>query len=210
MKTAAALCGLILLMAACTNERAPGVPASDSLVQRDTAPLPKSVFANRLSPVDLSPMDVSYYPIDHPQVRASGQAPDVPLARVLYSRPHKGGRALFGALLRYNEPWRLGANEATELELFSPATIQGVRVPAGRYVLYCIPTPTEWTIVFNKGLYAWGLKFDPAKDVHRFPIPVQKAPEPFEFFTMVFEPVNDGAELVMAWDDVLTRLPFKF
>ncbi|RYY97802.1 MAG: DUF2911 domain-containing protein [Chitinophagaceae bacterium] len=209
MKTAAALCCLLLLLTACEQRPGTGVQNSDTLVQRDTAPLPEKVYVNRLSPVDLSPMDVSYFPVDFPQSQMSGGTGS-PVARVLYSRPHKGGRSLFGGLLRYDEPWRLGANEATELELFRPVDIQGVRVPAGRYVLYCIPTATEWTVVFNKGLYSWGLKFDSRKDVNRFIVPVQKAPEPLEFFTMVFEKTPDGADLVMAWDDVLTRLPLKF
>ena len=37
-------------------------------------------------------------------------------ARVVYSRPKKEGRTIFGGLVEYGQVWRLGANEATEIE----------------------------------------------------------------------------------------------
>ena len=208
MKRLAALC--CLLLAACSEggdhfSAAPDTPAR----QRDTAPIPV-LRVNKLSPVDLSPLDVSYFPVDYPVLKMSH--PDVggPKARVIYSRPHKGGRVIFGGLLPYGEPWRLGANEATELELFEPAVVQGQTVPRGRYVLYCIPGPNEWVIVFNRNIYSWGLKPDPAQDAFRFTVPVQGKQEVLEHFTMVFQPSAGGADLVMGWDDVRTRLNFQF
>ena len=132
------------------------------------------------------------------------------MARVIYSRPHKQGRKIFGALLKYGEPWRLGANEASEIEFFRPATIQNKQIDKGRYVLYCIPEADKWTIVFNSNLYTWGLKQDPAKDEYRFQIPVQHSNTQVEFFTMVFEKATHGANLLMAWDDAVARLPIHF
>jgi hypothetical protein len=41
------------------------------------------------------------------------------VARLIYSRPTKNGRVIFGDLLEYGKVWRLGANEATEIEFFN-------------------------------------------------------------------------------------------
>jgi hypothetical protein len=208
MKKAVAFC--CLLLAACQGQNSShGTPAETHTLQRDTAPLPAQVYTNRLAPVDVSPLDISYYPVDYPLHRLDTDGSG-PKARVIYSRPHKGGRVIFGELLKWGEPWRLGANEATELELFENASIQKQQVPAGRYIIYCIPGPNEWVLLLNRNLYSWGLKPDPKQDVFRFTVPVQKQAQTLEYFTMVFQPSHQGADLVIAWDDVLTRLPIVF
>jgi hypothetical protein len=170
-----------------------------------------SVHANNARlPVDRSPMDIAYFPPDYPVLKTSGKAAGAPLARVIYSRPHRQGRAVFGALVPHGQPWRLGANEATELELFAPATIQKKTVAPGRYILYCIPDSTEWTIVFNSNLHTWGLHPDSTKDVGRFSIPVIKTTHTTEHFTMVFVTAPQGTELVIAWEGSEARLPIQF
>lgn len=164
---------------------------------------------NPYSPVDLSPMDISYFPVDFPVLKMTKGTPEAPVARVAYSRPHRQGRKIFGGLLKYGEPWRLGANEATEIELFQPLRIQGKTVAKGRYILYCIPTDSSWTIIFNTNTYTWGLKQDPKKDAYRFVVPIQKTPSNIENFTMVFMGQGTEGNLMIAWDDVEARLPFS-
>jgi hypothetical protein len=126
-------------------------------------------MANPYVSVDLSPMDMVWLPVDYPKLTVKRSSP---VARVIYSRPHKQNRKIFGNLVKYGERWRLGANEATEIELFRPITIQEKTVAKGRYVLYCIPEVDRWTIVFNSNLFCWGLNLDSSKDVYRFTIPV--------------------------------------
>ncbi|MEJ7685336.1 MAG: DUF2911 domain-containing protein [Segetibacter sp.] len=82
---------------------------------------------------------------------------------------------MFGREVKYNEVWRLGANEATELELFKNAAIGEKSVPKGRYTLYCIPAETKWTIIVSKDNYSWGsFTYKSDKDVARIDVPVQK------------------------------------
>jgi len=50
------------------------------------------------------------------------------------ARPQDHGRA--GP---FDQPWRLGANEATSISVPFPAEIAGVRVKPGTYTLYAIP-----------------------------------------------------------------------
>jgi Protein of unknown function (DUF2911) len=166
--------------------------------------------ANPYAGVDISPMDISYYPADYPKLKMAKAVNTPPLARVVYSRPHLQGRHLFHEVLKYNEPWRLGANEATEIDLYHDATIQGKKIKAGRYVLYCIPEQDKWTIVLNSNIDSWGLQPDSTKDIARFPVPSKLTANHLEYFTMIFEKTDSGAELVMAWDNVEARLPITF
>jgi hypothetical protein len=172
--------------------------------------LVKADSTNPYAPVDVSPMDISYYPVDYPVQRMSSRSNEMPQARVIYSRPHRQGRRIFGSLVKYGTPWRLGANEATEIEFFQSVTIQGKKVDKGRYVLYAIPRQDSWTIVFNSSLFAWGLTIDPEKDLFRFDIPIQITNRPVEHFSMVFEPSASGANLQIAWDTVMGSLPIQF
>jgi hypothetical protein len=184
-------------------------PVKPGVELKDTAPAVNKT-AYPYTPVDVSPMDMCYFPDDYPILKMSGKVNTLPFARVIYSRPHRQGRKIFGGLLKYGEPWRLGANEATEIELFQPATIKNRRIDKGRYILYCIPQEKKWTIVFNSNLFTWGLKPDSSKDLFSFDIPINTTATPLEYFTMTFEKQLGGANLVMAWENVVGKLPLQF
>lgn len=201
---------LLLGAAACSNnkenkkEEKPTVPDTTTRIN-----LP----VNNINPytiVDISPMDISYFPTDYPILKMEKTISTPPLARLIYSRPHLQGRHLFQNLLKYDEPWRLGANESTELELYTDVTIQDKKIKAGRYVLYCIPHADTWTIIFNTNTDSWGLHPDPAKDLFQFTVPVQQTSNRLEYFTMVFEKKEAGTDIVMAWDNLEARLPIIF
>lgn len=166
-----------------------------------------AVAQQKLTDLDKSPMDVSYYPSNYPLLKMKGQVNSDPLARILYSRPQKKGREIFGEEVKYNEVWRLGANEATEFELFKNATIGGKKIPKGRYTLYCIPTEAKWTIILNKDNYSWGsYTYKPDKDVARIDVPVQKNSENVEALTMFF----DNNALAIQWENLKVALPVAF
>jgi len=165
---------------------------------------------NPYATVDISPMDLSYYPVDYPKLKMTNNSIPPPVVRVIYSRPHLQGRELFHNVLKYGESWRLGANESTEIQFYQDVTIQDKKIKAGRYTLYCILGPDKWTIVLNSNLDSWGLSQDTAKDIQRSEIPVTHGNPTLEYFTMVFEKTTTGADLIMAWDDVMAKLPISF
>lgn len=167
---------------------------------------------NPYATVDVSPMDMSYYPVDYPKLKMGNNNIPPPVARIVYSRPHLQGRHLFTQVLKYGEPWRLGANESTEIQLYRDVMIQDRKIKAGRYILYCIPEADKWTIVFNSNIDSWGLKQDSTKDIQRFVIlPAHDHGGPsLEYFTIVFEKTVTGADMIMAWGDILAKLPFRF
>ncbi|OQP67063.1 hypothetical protein A3860_01520 [Niastella vici] len=160
--------------------------------------------------LDKSPMDMSYYPVDYPKLKMAGNVKEPLVARVIYSRPQKNGRTIFGELIKYGSVWRLGANEATEIEFFKDVAITDKKVQKGRYVIYCIPHENNWTLVLNDDLYTWGLKIDSTKDEYKFTIPIAKTRFPYELFTMEFEKANKGMQLIMEWDSVKASLPITW
>lgn len=165
---------------------------------------------NPYSAVDVSPMDMSYFPAEYAKMKMAKTISTPPLARVIYSRPHLEGRHIFKDVLKYEEPWRLGANEATELELFTDAIIEGTKIKKGRYSIYCIPQPDKWKIIINTNTDTWGLQPDISKDLASFEVPVKQTDNQVEYFTIVFEKIESGANLLMAWDNTEVRLPITF
>lgn len=202
------LCLIVLTLGFCT-------PKSDDKSKLSVVDSLKLVPANQYANVDQSPMDISYYPTEFPQQKLTGGfKAKMPVARLIYSRPHRKGRIIFNSseksLCPYGKPWRLGANEATEVEFFIPVVIDGKNVPTGRYVLYCIPFSDKWIIALNGNIDSWGLAIDAGKDILRTEVPVQDQAPALEDFTIVFAPASYGADLIMAWDNVKTVLPLVF
>ena len=165
----------------------------------------------KFPPVDKSPMDMSYYPNGYPVLKIQDKATEPLVARVIFSRPAKNGRTIFGELLEYGKVWRLGANEATEIEFFQNVKIGDTRIKKGRYTMYCIPFPEKWTIIINKETDTWGsFKYDETKDIVRIEVPVQKQTEVLEAFVMAFDKTPTGAILTIAWDNLKVNLPISF
>lgn len=161
-------------------------------------------------PLDKSPLDVSYYPVSYPILKIQNKISEPLAMRLLYSRPQLNGRKVFGDLQKPGEIWRLGANEATEIEFFKEVTINNKKIKKGRYTLYCIPYADKWTLIVNKETDVWGaFKYDSTKDVVRMDVPVIKN-ESTEALTMVFEKSFSGANLLMYWDDSKAILPIVF
>jgi hypothetical protein len=159
---------------------------------------------------DKSPLDFSYAPANYPILKFQGRhKTSLPLARVMYSRPQKNGRDLFGKEIKFGEIWRLGANETTEIEFFRSVTIGGRTIGKGRYSLYCIPSADKWVLIINKDLFTWGaFSYKQTSDVARISLPVVNQPGVnVEYFTMYF---NESNHLVMQWDDVKVIAPFAF
>lgn len=166
---------------------------------------------SKFPPVDKSPMDMAYYPSGYPVLKIQDKATEPLVARVIYSRPQKNGRNIFGDLVAYGQVWRLGANEATEIEFYNAVRIGTTKIKKGRYTLYCIPSQDKWTLILNRETDTWGsFKYDVTKDVVRIDVPVQKQTEVLESFAMVFEKSTGGANLVIGWDDSKVNFPIYF
>lgn len=158
---------------------------------------------------DASPMDALYYPINATKVKKDDTS--LPLIKVLYSRPMKKGREIFGVLEQFDKVWRLGANENTEIYFAKNVTIGDKKIKAGIYSLFAIPSKESWTIILNKQTDRWGaFTYDQSKDVVRVVVPITKLDKAIESFSMTFVDFADGANLMMAWDTTQVALPIYF
>lgn len=132
--------------------------------------------------------------------------------KITYSQPHKRGRSIFGGLVPYGQVWRTGANEATEITVTKDIKINGADLKAGSYSLYTIPEKDKWTIILNRDLGMWGAyNYNVKMDVMRFEVPVVPVTEfVYEAFTILIDPRNNRADLVLAWDRTKVVIPIQF
>ncbi|MEM6685934.1 MAG: DUF2911 domain-containing protein [Bacteroidota bacterium] len=159
------------------------------------------VAAQKFSDIDKSPHDISYF-------KAKRNAP--PAIKVLYGRPQKKGRRIFGSLVPYGKIWRTGANEATEVTFFKDVTLGDQEIKAGTYTLFTIPNKQSWTIIINADTDVWGsYYYDKDKDVARLDVPVKKIDE-IEHFSIAFTKETDGTRMILAWDNISVAVPFSF
>ncbi|CAN5538092.1 hypothetical protein BH10BAC3_BH10BAC3_41390 [soil metagenome] len=158
---------------------------------------------------DKSPLDMSYSPQGFPIIKFQNKQADAkPNARLVYSRPQVKSRIIFGEEVKYNEVWRLGANESTEIDFYKNAVIGGRKIGKGRYTMYCIPEENRWTFIINKDTDSWGgFSYSESMDVLRTTVPVIKNETPVEYLTMYFDNANN---LVVMWADVKVNLPIQF
>ena len=108
---------------------------------------------------------------------------------ISYSRPGVKGRKIWGDLVPYGMapgdkeshdkpfPWRGGANECTTIEFSKDVTVDGHKLPAGKYSVQFIPEPKQWTVVFNKNTKLWGsFDYDQKDDALRINVTPVEAP----------------------------------
>ncbi len=62
---------------------------------------------------------------------------------VKYCRPGVKSRVIWGELVPYGQPWRTGANEATDFTTTDDLTVNGQKLAAGTYALFTIPGEAE-------------------------------------------------------------------
>jgi hypothetical protein len=158
------------------------------------------VIAQEFPKLDTSPMDMVI-------TRDTDKSP---LLRVIYSRPQKRDRVVFGNLVPFDKVWRTGANEATELEVYKTFQVGNETLSAGTYTLYTMPGEDMWTVIINKETNTWGAySYKEELDAVRIEVPSKNAAATIESLSMAFKPTDDGVSLMIGWDDRFVEVPFK-
>ena len=159
-----------------------------------------NVQAQKFSDLDKSPMDAASYPSDY---KVSDK-----LIKVIYSRPQLKGRSLDN-LAPNGKVWRTGANESATITLYKDMKLGNTIVKAGTYSLATIPGEKEWIIILNSDVNTWGSYFyNEANDVARINVPVMKADESIEAFSIAFEKGTNAIDMYLAWDTLRVKVPF--
>lgn len=126
---------------------------------------------------------------------------------VIYSRPAKRGREIWGGLVPYGEVWRTGANAATHFSTEADLEIGGVDVPAGDYTLYSIYASEGGQLIINQQTGQWGTVYNEDQDLARVAMEQDTLEEPVERFTIAFEEAHAGTVLSLMWDRTRFSVP---
>ena len=141
-----------------------------------------------------------------PAMTATGKIKDANIT-IAYSSPSVKERKVWGELVPYNKVWRAGANDATTFETSKDITVQGKKLPAGKYSFFLIPKESgTWTAVFNKEPKQWGAyKYEESKDALRVDVKTKALPATQE--TLVYKVTSKG--FTMDWDKVSVPVEIK-
>lgn len=125
---------------------------------------------------------------------------------VVYNRPAARGRELFGGIVPYGEVWNPGADEATRIELSQPVRVDGQALPAGKYSIWAIPGPEEWTLVFSREYDVPHTPYPPGEDALRLRVRPREGAyvESLEFALPTA--TADSARLELHWGSTVVPL----
>jgi hypothetical protein len=112
-----------------------------------------------------------------------------------YGQPHARGRTIAGAVVPYDEVWRLGANEATTLTTSVDLDIGGQRVPKGTYSLFALPSPTGLQLIVNRKTGPTATQYEAAQDLVRIPMQRVTRVETTDALHITLEPTGEAAPL---------------
>jgi hypothetical protein len=125
--------------------------------------------------------------------------------KIAYSSPAVKGREIWGSLVPYGKVWRTGADNATTIEIDQDLTIEGKKLPKGKYALFTIPQQDKWVIIFNKEASQWGAyNYKENEDALRVEV-TPMAADMMESFNISID--EKGKQLLIHWEKV--KVPVK-
>ena len=127
---------------------------------------------------------------------------------VEYDRPSARGRdPLFGGVVKWGEKWTPGANWATTLEVDRAVEVNGHALPKGKYSVWMIPQPREWTVILHRSARRYHTQRpNEADEQLRFTVPPEEGAH-METLAWYFPEVRrDGATLRMHWGSTIVPI----
>jgi len=117
-----------------------------------------------------------------------------------YGVPMKRGRDIWGALVRYGQLWRTGANRATHFKTDRELRFGDLVVPAGEYTLFSMPEAAGGLLIINRQTGQNGQQYDQARDLGRVPLRARALDREIEAFTIQVREENGRGILALQWD----------
>lgn len=129
---------------------------------------------------------------------------------ITYGRPSMRGRKIFGGLVPFDQVWCPGADECTRLSTNRDLQFADLKLKAGDYSLWMLPTAAAWTLTFNSDGHAFHTQRNPRLDVGKITLQKQTLPAPVEQLTFTIGPDSraPGGVLAMSWET--TRVSARF
>ena len=127
---------------------------------------------------------------------------------VEYGRPYLKGRVIGDSIVPYGEVWRIGADESTTLISDKDLTFGNLKVPAGEYTLFILPTADKWELIINKEMGTWGTDYNSEFDLGRVDMKVDKRDPPLDQHTIEIDPAAGGGVLRVEFGSAKATAPF--
>ncbi len=129
-----------------------------------------------------------------------------------YSKdPHSGEtRVIWGKLVPWDKPWRMGADEATTITTEQPLMIGDTTIPAGKYTLYLVPSENGTSkLAFCKKTGQWGVPVDTADDLARVDVTKESLDTDVPQFTMAVDTnTGGGGKISLKWEKTQYSVAF--
>jgi hypothetical protein len=120
--------------------------------------------------------------------------------QINYGSPSVRERKIWGELVPFGQVWRAGANDATTFETDKDITIEGKKLPAGKYSFFIIPNQTECIVIFNKEAKQWGAyKYKESEDQLRVTVKQDITSTSTSVEKLVYN-IN-GENVILSWDN---------
>ena len=135
---------------------------------------------------------------------------------VVYSRPYKKGRLIFGsqeegALVTFGKYWRTGANAAKTFENTTDVLFNGEKLKAGKYALFTFPYKNSWTVTLSsKSDVFFAIEQpDPKFDVLKTSVDVNPMEKTLEQLTVDFLQDTSFVNMRLMWDKTSISIPLE-
>jgi len=119
--------------------------------------------------------------------------------KINYGRPRLQGRDML-SMARVGSVWRLGMDEATEIETTGDLTVGGKDVKAGKYSLWARKKgENQWTLAFHPTTGIWGQPEMTSGYLAEMPLTFAKAPSSAEQLTINVADRSGSAAITIHW-----------
>ena len=129
---------------------------------------------------------------------------------IVYNRPSARGRTLFGkgGVVPWGKVWCPGADTATTIALSRDMVVGGQALSAGKYSIWAIPGPDEWTLIFSRAADVFHIPYPgEAQDAMR--LKVKPGGGAFMESLAFYFPTADAdrALLNLHWGETIVQVP---
>ena len=130
---------------------------------------------------------------------------------IVYNRPSARGRTLFGSggVVPWGKVWCPGADTATTIALSRDMVVGGQALAAGKYSIWAIPGPGEWTLIFSRAADVFHIPYPgQAQDAVRLTVKPQPGGPFMESLAFYFPAADaDRALLNLHWGETIVQVP---
>jgi hypothetical protein len=129
---------------------------------------------------------------------------------ISYHRPGVKERKIWGDLVPYDKTWRAGANEVTTIDFGCDVTVEGKKLPAGKYGFFVIPHQDKATLIFSKQTDIWGTYgYKEEQDALRIEVKTEAA-KFCEWMMFYFVGLSENAAAaVLHWENVMWKFKIE-